>query len=167
MLVYVQPSPDIPIVRDAIDQVAAASGEGDKLPIVVDSTDDFAWPWAWYLRKYENLTIQDINKDYTPPAGSVVLAKWQDNAYLQIDPTLFTEGTRYHQRWWFPTDYEGLSSAQVVREMFDSSAWQNWGRYFLNRTLPSGLPALDAVVYFPRDVQYSEVLSAALHKKSQ
>ena len=69
MLVYVQSSPDIPVVRDAIDKVAAASGEGVHLPIVVDSKDDFAWPWAWYLRKYDNLTIKDIDKDYHAAAG--------------------------------------------------------------------------------------------------
>jgi predicted membrane-bound mannosyltransferase len=167
MLDYVQSSPDIPVVRDAIDKVAAVSGEGVNLPIVIDATDDFSWPWAWYLRKYENLTIQNIDKDYTPPPGSVVLAKWQDNSYLKIDPTLFTEGTRYHHRWWFPVDYQGLSSQQVVREMFDASAWEKWGRYLADRSLPEGLPALDAVVYFPRDPRYSEVLSATLHKKSQ
>ena len=167
MLDYVQTSPDVPVVRDAIDKVAALSGEGDHLPIVIDSSDDFSWPWAWYLRKYDNLTIQDINKDYTPPPGSVVLAKWQDNSYLKIDPTLFTEGTRYHHRWWFPVDYRGLSSSQVVREMVDASAWEKWGRYLADRSLPEGLPALDAVVYFPRDVRYSEVLSSTLHKKSQ
>lgn len=165
MLVYVQSSPDVPIIRDAIDKVAAASGEGAHLPIVVDATDDYAWPWAWYLRKYDNLTIQEITKDYEPPAGSVVLASWQDNAYLKIDPSLFTEATRYHHRWWFPTEYSGLSSGQVLRELFDADAWQVWGRYVLDRTLPQGIPALDAVVYFPRDVRYSEVLSATLHKK--
>ncbi len=166
LLDYVQTSPDVPVVRDAIDKVAAASGEGYHMPIVIDSTDDFSWPWAWYLRKYDNLTIQPINKDYTPPTGSIVLAKWQDNLYLQIDPTLFTEGTRYHHRWWFPTDYQGLSSSQIVREFFDKSAWETWGRYLADRSVPSGLPALDAVVYFPNDVRYSQVLASTLHKKS-
>jgi len=165
MLVYVQSSPDVPVIRDAIDKLAAASGEGTHLPIVVDATDDYAWPWAWYLRKYDNLTIQELGQGYEPPAGSVVLASWQDSANLKIDPALFTEATRYHHRWWFPTDYQGLSSAQVLRDLFDGGSWQNWARYMLDRTLPGGIPAMDAVVYFPRDVRYSEVLSATLHKK--
>jgi len=165
MLVYVQSSPDVPIIRDAIDEVAAASGEGVHLPIVVDASDDFSWPWAWYLRKYDNLAIQELGDGYEPPAGSVVLASWQDNDYLKIDPELFTEATRYHHRWWFPTQYQGLTSAQVLGEFFDAGAWQIWGRYLLDRTVPGGIPALDAVVYFPRDVRYSEVLSATLHKK--
>jgi uncharacterized protein (TIGR03663 family) len=165
MLVYVQSSPDVPVIRDAIDKVAAASGEGTHLPIIVDATDDYSWPWAWYLRKYDNLTIQELGQGYEPPAGSVVLASWQDNAYLKIDPALFTEATRYHHRWWFPTGYQGLSSTQVLRDLFDAGAWQTWGRYMLDRTVPGGIPALDAVVYFPRDVRYSEVLSATLHKK--
>jgi len=165
LLVYVQSSPDVPIIRDAIDEVAKASGEGVQLPIIVDSRDDFSWPWAWYLRKYENLTIKDIDAEYEPPSGSVVLASWQDNDYLKIDPALFTEATRYHHRWWFPTQYQGMTSTQVLRDFFDASAWRTWGRYILDRTVPGGIPALDAVVYFPRDVRYSEVLSATLREK--
>ena len=165
MLVYVQSSPDIPVIRDAIDKVAAASGQGTHLPIVIDATDDYAWPWAWYLRNYDNLTVQELGPGYEPPAGSVVLASWQDSANLKIDPALFTDATRYHHRWWFPTNYTGLSSAQVLRDLFDSGSWQIWGRYLLNRTLPAGIPAMDAAVYFPRDVRYSEVLSATLHNK--
>jgi len=166
MLVFVQSSPDIPVVRDAIDKLAAASGEGKDLPIVLDAKDDFSWPWAWYLRKYDNLKIEDITDGFEPPEGSVVLVSWQDNALLKVDPSLFTEGTRYHHRWWFPEGYRGLNSAQVLGKLFDGNAWQSWGNYFVNRKLPSGIPALDAVVYFPRDVSYSEVLSATLHKKS-
>ncbi|MGD0766405.1 MAG: hypothetical protein ABR978_08915, partial [Dehalococcoidia bacterium] len=165
MLVYVQPSPDIPIIRDAIDKVAAASGEGVDLPIVIDSRDGYSWPWAWYLRKYEKLTIQNIDDGYQPPAGSVVLVSYQDSTHLKMDPSLFTEGTRYHQRWWFPEDYRGLSSAQVLRKLMDTTSWESWRRYFVEKTPPSGIPTLDAVAYFPRDVKYSEVLSAALHKQ--
>jgi len=165
MLVFVQSSPDIPVVRDAIDKVAEVSGEGVDLPIVIDSRDDYSWPWTWYLRKYEKLTIQDIGDGYQPPAGSVVLVSYQDSKRLKMDPSLFTEGTRYHQRWWFPEDYSGLSSAQVLRELVDTDSWESWRRYFVKKTPPSGIPALDAVAYFPRDVRYSEVLSAALHKQ--
>jgi len=165
MLIYVQSSPDVPIIRDAIDNVAEASGEGTRLPIIVDSTDSYAWPWAWYLRKYDNLKIQEISEGFEPAAGSVVLASWQDNARLKIDPSLFTEATRYHHRWWFPEQYGGLSSSQVLRRLLDGNAWRDWGRYMVNRHLPEGIPALDAVAYFPRDVRYSEVLSATLHKK--
>jgi uncharacterized protein (TIGR03663 family) len=164
MLAYVQPSPDIPVIRDAIDKVAAASGLGVHLPIVVDARDDFNWPWAWYLRKYENLTFLETNEQFQPPPGSVVLVSWRNRARVDIDPALFAEGIRYHHRWWFPEEYRGLSSAQVIRDLFDPAAWENWRRYFIDREPPSGLPALDAVAYFPRDSRYSEVLSAVVHK---
>jgi hypothetical protein len=164
MLAYVQPSPDIPVIRDAIDKVAAASGLGVHLPIVVDARDDFNWPWAWYLRKYENITFLETDEQFQPPPNSVVLVSWRNRARVDIDPALFAEGIRYHHRWWFPEDYRGLDSAQVIREMFDPKSWENWRHYFIDRTPPSGLPALDAVAYFPRDSRYSEVLSAVVHK---
>lgn len=165
LLAFVQPSPDIPVIRDAIDQVAAASGLGVHLPIVVDARDDFNWPWAWYLRKYENITFLTTDEQYQPPPGSVVLVGWRDRALVDIDPTLFTEGIRYHHRWWFPEEYRGLDSAQVMRDLLNPQAWESWVRYFIDRETPGGLPALDAVAYFPSDSRYSEVLSAAIHKE--
>jgi uncharacterized protein (TIGR03663 family) len=167
LLAYVQPSPDIPVIRDAIDKVAAASGLGVHLPIVVDARDDFSWPWAWYLRKYENITFLETDEQYQPPPGSVVLVGWRDRARVDIDPALFTEGIRYHHRWWFPEDYSGLDSAQVMRDLLNPKSWESWGRYFIDREPPSGLPTLDAVAYFPSDSRYSEVLSAAIHKERQ
>jgi uncharacterized protein (TIGR03663 family) len=164
LLAYVQPSPDIPVIRDAIDKVAAVSGLGVHLPIVVDARDDFNWPWAWYLRKYENITFLETDEQFQPPPGSVVLVSWRNRARVDIDPALFAEGIRYHHRWWFPEEYRGLSSAQVIRDLFDPASWENWRRYFIDRTPPSGLPALDAVAYFPRDSRYSEVLSETIHK---
>ena len=165
LLTYVQPSPDIPVIRDTIDQVAAASGQGVHLPIVIDAKDDFNWPWAWYLRKYENISFIDTNEQFQPPAGSVVLVSWRNHTDVDIDPALFAEGIRYHHRWWFPEDYRGLSSAQVMGELFDPGAWDNWRDYFFDRKLPSGLPALDAVAYFPRSDRVSEVLAASIHKE--
>jgi len=61
-----------------------ASGKSGHLPTIVDSTDDFAWPWAWYLRKHDNLTMRELGQGYEPPVGSVVLASWQNNASLSL-----------------------------------------------------------------------------------
>jgi hypothetical protein len=165
LLVYVQASSDIPVIRDAIDQVAAVSGQGVNLPIIIDARDGYSWPWAWYLRKYENLSFPEIEAGFQPPPGSVVLLNWRNRARVDLDPALFMEGIRYHHRWWFPEEYRGFSSAQVMGELVNPSSWENWRRYFIDRTLPSGLPALDAVAYFPRDARYSEVLSATIHKE--
>jgi hypothetical protein len=165
LLVYVQASPDIPVIRDAIDQVAAASGQGINLPIVIDARDGYSWPWAWYLRKYEKLSFEEIDKGFEPPPGSIVLLNWRNHTRVDLDPALFMEGIRYHHRWWFPEEYRGLSSAQVLGELVKPASWESWRRYFIDRTPPSGLPALDAVAYFPRDARYSEVLSATFHRQ--
>jgi uncharacterized protein (TIGR03663 family) len=165
LLQYVQSSPDIPIIRNAIDELAADSGEGNHLPIVIDANDDYAWPWAWYLRKYDNLTIQSLNPGYVPPEGSVVLASWQDSSSMTLDPGHFTDGIRYHHRWWFPASYAGFSSQQIILDLFNPGSWRTWSNYILDRKLPEGLPTLDAVIYFPKEMPYSEVLAASLQKK--
>ncbi|MDI6858414.1 MAG: TIGR03663 family protein [Dehalococcoidia bacterium] len=164
LLAYVQPSPDILLVRDAIDRIAAISGQGTELPIVIDARDSFNWPWAWYLRKYENLTFVEDGK-IEPPSGSVALVSWRNRADVVADPALFGEELRYHHRWWFPEEYRGFSSADILRQLFDLDCWDNWARYFIDRTPPGGLPAVDAVAYFPRDDRVSEVLSSTIHKE--
>ena len=164
LLAYVQPSPDILLVRDAIDRLAAVSGQGAQLPVVIDAGDSFNWPWAWYLRKYENLTFVE-DGEIEPPPGSVALVSWRNRTDIVADPALFGEELRYHHRWWFPEEYRGFSSADILRQIFDPDCWDNWARYFIDRTPPGGLPALDAVAFFPRDDRVSEVLSSTIHKE--
>jgi uncharacterized protein (TIGR03663 family) len=165
LLAYVQASPDIRLVRDAIDRIAEASHKGTDLPIFIDAANGFNWPWAWYLREYENLSFLEDGDKLEPPPGSVALVSWRNRTDVLADPELFGEGVRYHHRWWFPEEYRGFSSAQIVGQLFDPDCWDDWARYFVDRTPPGGLPALDAVAYFPRDDRVSEVLSSTFQKE--
>ena len=67
LLIYTQSSPEIARIAQDIDQLAEATGKGYNLPIAVDSTDSFAWPWAWYLRDYKSVAYVDFNTG--PPQG--------------------------------------------------------------------------------------------------
>jgi len=110
LLIYTQSSPDIPRLADQIDQLAAATGKGLNLPIAVDSTDSFAWPWAWYLRDYKSVSYMDFTSG--PPTGdfSVLLvnqsnvARVTDALELSGDPR-YRSPIPYPHRWWFDETY--------------------------------------------------------------
>ncbi len=111
LLIYTQSSPQLKDVADQINALAEASGMGTNLPIAVDTTDSFAWPWAWYLRDYKAVSYADFSNG--PPAGnfSVMLVAYgnvgraQDyaasNAAVQ-----YGSPQRYPHRWWYDETYK-------------------------------------------------------------
>ncbi|MBI2765581.1 MAG: TIGR03663 family protein [Chloroflexi bacterium] len=111
LLIYTQSSPDITRIATQIDQLAEATGEGYQMRIAVDSTDSFAWPWAWYLRDYKNVGYLDFSNGI--PAGEYrVMLVNQSNA-AKVDDALasgggtqFGQGIKYPHRWWFDETYK-------------------------------------------------------------
>lgn len=110
MLVYTQSSPDIPALRSEIDGLARATGRGFDLPIAVDSTDSFAWPWSWYLRDYKNVSWADMTNG--PPQGDwpVLLVNTSNvgrvNDVLAASVARYGAARKYPHRWWFPENYK-------------------------------------------------------------
>jgi uncharacterized protein (TIGR03663 family) len=166
MLVYTQSSPDIPNLMDRIDALARESGLGLNLPIVIDSTDGYAWPWAWYLRDYHEKSYPNVAApNYEPPAGAVLLINSVNGA--AIDPEGYDQ-QRYRHRWWFQETYRDLLPADVsnqrdgmvddFREIasnaFDRltswSSLERLGSFFLyRRPVETGTGSVDGVAYFP------------------
>jgi predicted membrane-bound mannosyltransferase/DNA-binding beta-propeller fold protein YncE len=106
LLIYTQSSPDIPVLARQIDQLGAATGKGLDLPIALDSTDSFAWPWAWYLRDYRAVTYTDFANG-VPTGDFAVMLVNQSNASRVLDAlqqagdTRFGNPVPYPHRWWF------------------------------------------------------------------
>jgi len=117
MLVYTQSSPGLKDVADQINALADASGMGYDLPIAVDTTDSFAWPWAWYLRDYKAVSYSDFSNG--PPAGnfSVMLVAFanvgraQDFAASQ-STVQYGSPQRYPHRWWYDETYKYAMSVE-------------------------------------------------------
>jgi DNA-binding beta-propeller fold protein YncE len=155
MLVYTQTSPDIPVLRDEIERLAASSGLGHDLPIEVDS--ELAWPWVWYLRDYNHVGYPAFSEDYQPPTGTVLLV-WDQNAgHLNLSLENFSEGVPFTHRWWFPEGgtYRGLTVEDFFADLFDSATWDAWRGYFIDRELVPGLGTMDGMAYFPQGFEVS------------
>ncbi|MDP2947984.1 MAG: TIGR03663 family protein, partial [Chloroflexota bacterium] len=163
MLVYTQSSPDIPQIRDEIERWASQTGLGNDLPIAVDGTDAFTWPWAWYLRNYPNVQYPTMDSGFKPPANAVVLVNASNDAAVQSSLSGYGPGRRYHHRWWFPEIYRNIelkdgkqkalmtTFADFLKSMGDGDTWQVWWRYWRDRQLPEPLGMMDSVAYFPSE----------------
>jgi uncharacterized protein (TIGR03663 family) len=117
LLIYTQSSPQLATVAHEIDQLAAASGKGERLAIAVDSTDSFAWPWAWYLRDYKAVSYVDFTNG--PPVGQFdVLLVNQSNVSKVNDAlaagtaTQYGAPIKYAHRWWYDETYKTVMQVE-------------------------------------------------------
>lgn len=150
LLVYTQSSPDIPRLRDAIEEVADATGLGRDVPIYYDDSDSRAWPWVWYLRDFHNVT-------FGPPEraeqGDILLVSPQNTEGLEIDLSQYDAGQPFVHRWWFPERYRVLMRDTMWDILFSPDTWGTWRDFFVNReaVVPrDSLGTLDSVAYFPK-----------------
>jgi uncharacterized protein (TIGR03663 family) len=147
LLVYTQTSPDVPKLRDAIEQVGKATGLGHDVPILVDQ--EFTWPWVWYLRDYHAVTYRSATAGALPQ-GAILLVEKANVASLQLDPAVYDSGQPFRLRWWFPENYRVLNRHNFLKVLFNPSTWNVWRNYYVSRTPPAPLGSLDGVAYFPK-----------------
>lgn len=164
MLIYTQSSPRIPAIRNEIDDLARRTGLGYDLPITVDSTDGFSWPWAWYLRNYRRVSYPTLSPSGQPPDSAVVLASVANQSLLQQPGSRYVMLEQYPHRWWFPEGYRSFDKP-TLRETLSSfwsavkkgDTWQSWWRYFRDRKPPGSLGSVDAIFFLEQ--QYADLLT--------
>jgi predicted membrane-bound mannosyltransferase/DNA-binding beta-propeller fold protein YncE len=154
LLVYTQTSGDIPKLRDRIDRLARESGLGHTLPIVVDSSDGYTWPWAWYLRNYRTVTWATVEPNYVPPQGAVLLINTNHVNNVQLGGGYET-GIDYHHRRWFPETYRGKNGMYDTHDFFRDAnpiggRWGYWLDFWVRKTLPASEPGTTkGTAFFP------------------
>lgn len=160
MLVYTQTSPDVPRLVEDIERAGESTGLGRDIPIVVDASDGFSWPWAWYLRDYTNVGYPTLTGDEPPESGAIILASQSNVANLQLDTAVYGEGVPYRHRWWFPEAYRGATLGGFLGDLFTGSGWDTWLDYFISRVPPGAegpadaeqvLGSSNATAFFPTD----------------
>jgi predicted membrane-bound mannosyltransferase len=160
MLVYTQTSADIPNIKKNIDRLAEASGKGNDLKILVDSTDGYSWPWAWYLRDYETASYPCIgNGEGCSTLGKqidadVILLAYRNQSFGPDSLHRFQDPIRYKHRWWFPESYRGLTLKTMYASAKEKDPWRRIVRYFILRDFPlSRLGSVDSLAYFPNNFE--------------
>jgi uncharacterized protein (TIGR03663 family) len=156
MLVYTQTTPELVRIKQQIDRYARESGLGYDLPITVDSTEAFTWPWAWYLRDYRRVSYPELGPYLRNPAllgslpdGGVLLTEIANAQAGVAVAGKYGPGQRYKHRWWFPEEYRSTTTGKLFEWLFDGRYRKLWADYFLHRVPPAPLGSIDAVAYFP------------------
>ena len=153
MIVYTQTSPDITRLLDTFDE----TGAGSEVPVEIDSTSGFSWPWAWYFRDAKNVQypVHNENSFNTSRDNQVLVVhstnqSWADTGLGEV----YLDGERIRHRWWFPEHtYRGLTPGKIVSGLLDRSAWRGAMNYWLNRDgVYDILGSEDSYVYFNANV---------------
>lgn len=147
-------APDVRQVRAAIERAGEQSGQGDNIPIAVDTSYEFAKGWLWYLRAYPNLQIVDMRKGYRVPAGTIALFDARNRSKVDVDET--SSVLAFTSSWSFPGDDGRLTPGDVASDLSQPSWWSTWSRYLVDRTRAGQPVAVGGMAYFPQQ------LSAAL-----
>ncbi len=172
MLVYTQTSPAIEQAVDEIDRYAAVTGNGQQLPLTIDTAHGFSWPWHWYLRDYTNVEYRcmggesvcgegsSVVTDENPPLGLIMALNTDSASNIQTAEWGADSANRVRipLRWWFPESvyrgeqyYEGLGVGDIARGVIDPGAWSTIWTYWTLREPPRRLGRSDIYVYFSSD----------------
>ena len=154
MLVYTQTSPDLARLAGLVEDKGVEAGDPSAVPITVDGTGGFHWPWRWYLRNHEQAGYISLegSPPSAPPNASVLLVHSSNRA--SADEVLlerFGEGKRIKHRWWFPETYRGLTTGKFLSGLVDRDTWRSARDYFLFREVRAPLGSEDAFVYFTQE----------------
>lgn len=172
MLVYTQTSPALEQAVDEIERYAAITGDGQNIPLTIDTAHGYSWPWHWYLRDYTNVQYLCMGgeavcgggaqpvTDENPPRGYIMAINTVSAPNIQT--TYWGSDTanrvRIPLRWWFPEGvyrgehyYEGLGVGDIARGVIDTGAWSTIWTYWTLREPPWRLGSSDIYVYFPSD----------------
>ena len=156
MIVYTQTSPDVLQRFQEIQEAADATGGPLELPISVDSTSGFTWPWAWYLRDYTRVEFPTYEGRSLDQSESIVLVVHSRNAGAADEALgdLYTEGEVVKHRWWFPeSTYRDLTIGKFLSGLVDRQTWRRATDYFLNRDGVEDLVGSeDSYIYFANDL---------------
>ncbi len=160
MMVYTQTSPAL--ARIARDLEDLRRRNGGKLQVTVDSSDGFAWPWAWYLRDAQGVAYPCLSEDpgcsgmKTAPEGDVVLLASRNEPLAVGKMDGYTRVELYAHRWWFPEfstmNYRGVTPSSFLHGATSRDTWRSLLDYWLYRKIKGELGSSDAVVYYSQEL---------------
>lgn len=158
ILVYTQTSQDIRQVANEIELAGNLTGSGVNIPLSVDTSDSFAWPWHWYLRGYTSAHFQDLSQDSAAATRGVdvaVINARNNNKVLPDYVQGYTEPRRIQHRAWFPEDYRGMTPKVFWDTIWDRNRWQRSVDFFIYREISGEIGSVDSYVYFNNSLPLS------------
>ena len=154
MLVYTQTTQDLHQTAKEIDLARDLAWDKSEFSIAIDTRDGFAWPWSWYLRRYEGVGYISLEPEGSEIGESrtiaVINARNHDNVKETL-PEGFGEGRHMIHRWWFPEIYKNKTPADVLNGLTNRGLLRPIADFWFHRKLPRDLGYIDSYVYFRDD----------------
>ncbi len=153
-LFYTQTAPDVPDVVERIERLAESSGKGHDLRIQVDRA--YPWPWAWYLRDYDD-TYVPVDGAFLPEPGAVLLLAAENDVQAGAYRSNYEPAQPYVLRWFFPEDlYRSAGNKANLGEAIGdfgldlrrADTWRDWWDYFIERDVTPRV-AVEGRLYIP------------------
>ena len=177
MMVYTQTSPDLRTVYKGIEQMSRSTGQGADLPIKIDQTNGFTWPWSWYLRDYTNVSYPLYGSDFIQDVGNAQVILIHSNNKEAADTSFLRnpyllEGIRIPHRWWFPEHtYRQISGdkyrfGMILRGLGNIDSWNNLVSYWVNREgVAKNIGSEDFFLYTTKDFPKIDLISNQVRSK--
>lgn len=149
-LIYAQGSPALNTLRDEINKIARDTGQGNDLPVVIDTTGNI-WPWPWTMRDHvPGYQTSTFDENYVPPPNAILFVSQQNQANIQSHLADYNEGLPYTHMWWFPEFYRGLNRVDFLKDVFNGNLFDTWRLYFIDREVRGASAAPDMIAFFPK-----------------
>ena len=156
MIVYTQTTPHIHALSKQI-YLRSLKELGDReTEIIIDTSDAYTWPWAWYLRDYRNTNYIDFGTNDQVISESPDILIIHERNRDKVEKALGDKLIYYKQeiiphRWWFPEVYRISSYNDFFNKLTEYQQWKKMIKYFLFRDLESSIGSVKAIVYFKSD----------------
>ncbi len=102
MLIYVQTSPDVPLVTNQLTQLSQQADGGMGLNVWYD--DVTQWPFNWYLKDFPNRHYFGRNLPTTLEAQVVIISDDVLTPAMQKQLDANYTYSEYPMRWWYPEE---------------------------------------------------------------
>ena len=155
MLVYTQTSPEVPLISREVGRISVSTGRNQEIPIGVDGSSGFGWPWYWYLRDYTSVSYGSYGSSAPPEASdrSVLLVHADNDDRVRGElGDGYVRIKRYPHRWWFPETYKQFTLWTAPGSVFNREAWRKVADYWLFRKFEAPLGSTDAYLYYSTDL---------------
>lgn len=151
MLIYAHSTPGVRGFTHELDRLAAASGKGSDLSIVVDN-DDY-WTWTWYVRNYNNVNFACLDEpDCKVPEGAdVYLVNGTNKDYVENQLQGFSQPEEALRLYWFPETYKGVDLGGVWEGFTNSELRREVMDYVLYRDIQTDPLRAENVYLYYRD----------------
>ncbi len=150
-LIYVQTSPDVPPLADAILETVR---QGHATRVVIETGQSLTWPWAWYVRELPVLYVSagDLDRETLNPDDIVITNAhaMPNGASVRSD---YESPVPFVHRWWFPeAGYRSITWGGLRQGVLNLSLVDAWAEFVIHRGQESDIGALRGEVFVPEGV---------------